>query len=159
MADVVIEYTIIEAPIFEFEFIEDPVLEFEIGPYVPGPQGPIGPAGGSVVSYIAGENLSSGRVVIIDGGQAFYFQPSNVAHSGRAYGITNASATTGNSVDIQVIGDVTDASYSIFSDQEVYVGADGELQTTKPVSGLLQKAGIAIGSNQVRIDFSTQIIL
>lgn len=122
-----------------------------------GPQGIPGPAGGSTVIYQAGETLSAGRVVIIDGGQAFYFQPSNAAHSGRAFGITITSAISGNDVSIQVIGEATDASFSSFSDVPLYVIADGELSATWPATGLLQKAGFGTGTNKVKIDFSIQI--
>ena len=122
-----------------------------------GPPGIPGPAGGSVVVYPAGETLSAGRVVIIDGGEAFYFQPSNAAHSGRAFGITSTSATAGNNVNIIVIGEATDSSFASFSDVPLYVIDDGELSTTWPASGLLQKAGFGTGTNKVKIDFSIQI--
>lgn len=125
------------------------------GDYVTGWEAP--GAGANLEVYPAGENLSSGRVVIIDGGEAFYFQPSTSAHGGRAYGFTKTSATTGNNVTIQRDGTVTDAAFSGFLDEALYVGDDGELQTSWPVSGLLQKAGIAAGGNKVRIDFSIQI--
>ena len=69
-------------------------MELEFGG-VPGPQGPPGPAGGSAVTWPAGENLSAGRVVIIEGGSAYHFQPGNVAHQGRAYGVTTTAATAG----------------------------------------------------------------
>lgn len=108
-------------------------------------------------TYTAGENLSAGRVVIIDGGAAFYFQPSNSVHGGRAYGMTKTSATAGNTVTVQRDGVLTDAAFSGFSDEPLYVGTDGELQTAWPVSGLIQKAGVAAGGNKVKIDFSIQI--
>lgn len=107
--------------------------------------------------YPAGQNLSAGRVVIIDGLEAWYFQPSDSAHGGRAFGITKTSATAGNDVTIQRDGTITDAAFSGFSDEALYVGDDGELQTTWPLGGLLQKAGVAVGANKVKIDFSIQI--
>ena len=110
-------------------------------------------------TYPAGENLSSGRVVIIDGGDAFYFQPATLAHYGRVFGITKTSATIGNDVTIQRDGAITDAAFSGFADEVLYVGADGELQTTWDAGGMVQKAGVAAGSNKVKIDFSIQIKL
>ena len=107
-------------------------------------------------TYPAGENMSSGRVVIIDGGQAWYFQPSDSTHAGRAFGITKTSASIGNDITIQRDGTITDAAFSAFSDEPLYVGTDGELQTTWP-SGLLQKGAIALGSNKIKIEFSIQI--
>lgn len=135
--------------------VESFVLEFD--GVLQGPQGESGPAGGSIVVYPAGENLSAGRVVIIDGGEAFYFQPSDFSHSGRAFGITATSATAGNNVNIYAIGEATDAAFSSFADVPLYVGNDGELQMNWPTSGLLQKAGFGTGTNKVKIDFSIQI--
>lgn len=129
------------------------------GPEGPeGPIGPPGPPGGSVVVYEAGQNLSAGRVVIIESGLAVYFQPADPTHAGRAIGITTTSATTGNDVSVQQLGSVTDASFSTYSNKMVWVGDDGELQEIPPSTGLLQKAGFGIGSNKVEIDFSQQII-
>lgn len=108
-------------------------------------------------TWQAGENLSAGRVVIIDGNEAFYFQPSEPSHGGRAWGMTITSATAGSDVTIQREGVVTDAAFSGFVDEALYVGADGELQTGWPGTGLLQKAGVSAGDNKVKIDFSIQI--
>ena len=132
-------------------------IEITIPVGMMGPQGPAGPAGGSVVEYPAGENLSAGRVVIIEAGEAWYFQPGTTAHGGRAFGITKTSATAGNDVTIQLEGTITDAAFSAFLDEALYVGTDGELQTTWPGAGLIQKAGISEGGNKVKIDFSIQI--
>lgn len=112
---------------------------------------------GSLETREAGENLSSGRVVIIEGNEAFYFQPSDPSHGGRAWGVTVSSATAGADVAIQRDGVVTDAAFSGFADEPLYVGADGELQTSWPGTGLLQKAGVSAGNNKVKIDFSIQI--
>jgi len=123
-----------------------------------GIQGDPGPAGGSTVIYPAGENLNAGRVVIIDGGQAFHFQPSDPTHAGRAFGITTTSAAAASNVTIQTIGEATDASFAAFADVPLFVGTDGELQTTRPTGAvILQSAGMGTGTNKVKIDFSIQI--
>lgn len=153
-SDMVYQFGIDETTII---FDSEPQTNFVFSD-VPGPQGPPGPAGGSVVQYPAGENLSAGRVVIIEGGEALYFQPSTPAHGGRAFGVTTTSALTGETVNIQVVGEPADASFSAFSDVPLYVGDDGEIQTTFPASGLIQKAGFGTGTNKIMIDFSTQIL-
>lgn len=122
-----------------------------------GPRGATGPAGGSEVTATAGETLSAGRVVVIIGGQAFYFQPATSAHLGMAYGITTTSATTGNQVSIQIGGVVTDGAFSALTEGQVWVGANGVVQSALPGSGILQKAGIYLGSDNLKIDFSIQV--
>lgn len=123
-----------------------------------GPQGPPGLPGGTSVTYQAGENLSSGRVVVIDGGQAFYFQPADSTHQGRAFGVTVTSATSGNSVDIQTVGERTDAAFSFTADTPLWVDSDGEIVNTQPGSGaLIQGAGVASGNKKILIDLSLNI--
>lgn len=124
-----------------------------------GPPGPAGPAGGSTVTYPAGENLSSGRVVIIDGGEAFYFQNTDATHAGRAVGITTTSAISGNNVTIQVSGIIQDAAFGFSPDNHLWIGADGEIFDTQPVGGVIvQKAGVAIDTKKLAIDFAIQIL-
>lgn len=122
-----------------------------------GPRGATGPAGGSAVTATAGETLSAGRVVVIDGGEAFYFQPGTAAHMGRAYGITITSANTGATVNIQISGEITDSAFSALTEGQVWVGTNGVVQTALPGSGILQKAGIYLGANKLKVDFSIQI--
>ena len=109
--------------------------------------------------YEAGQNLSSGRVVIIDNLQAWYFQNTNAAHVGRAYGVTKTSATTGNDVTIQVQGVIQDAAFNFTADRIVWVGADGEIYDAQPVGGvIIQKAGVAAEDRKMLIDFSITIL-
>lgn len=109
--------------------------------------------------YEAGENLSTGRVVIIDNLQARYFQNTDAAHVGRAYGVTKTSATTGNDVTIQVQGVIQDAAFNFTADRIVWVGADGEIYDVQPVGGvIIQKAGVAAEDKKMLIDFSITVL-
>lgn len=123
-----------------------------------GPPGPAGPAGGSTVTYQAGENLSSGRVVVIDGGQAIYFQPSDPTHAGRAFGVTTSSALSGNNVTIQIAGEITDGGISATADAAAWVTTNGQISGTAPASGLLQQAGMGITATKIKIQFSSLIV-
>ena len=111
------------------------------------------------VYYVAGEDINAGRCVIIDNGLAYHFQVSDPAHAGRAYGITIGSALTGQEVPIQLNGEVTDSAFSALDNLICWAAANGQLQTTLPIAGNLQKVGVGVGSNKLRIDFSTQIKL
>lgn len=123
---------------------------------MPGTPGADAP--GATVDYPAGENLSAGRVVIIDGGEAFYFQPSDPTHAGRAYGLTTTSATTGNDVTLQLLGEATDAAFSFSPNSTLWVGADGEIFDTVQAGVSHQKAGISSSANKLKLDFSVQIV-
>jgi len=130
-----------------------PVVVLPIG--LQGPAGPDGAAGGQTVDLTAGQNLSTGRVVIVDAGKAWYFQNTDAAHHGRAYGITKTSATANGTVTVALSGIVEDSAFGFAADTVLWVGADGEIFNTQPVTGVIfQKAGVAGGAKKIRIDFS-----
>lgn len=110
------------------------------------------------INVASGEALSSGRVVILDGEEAFYFQPSNPAHGGRAIGVTKTSASgSGEIVTVQISGIVTDGGITAVADAPCFVGANGQVLTTYPMTGNIQKCGVGISAHSMLIDFSTQI--
>ena len=116
-------------------------------------------ASANLETYPAGENLSAGRVVIIDGGEAFYFQPADSTHAGRAFGVTKTSATTGNTVTVQVQGTIQDAAFVFTADTPLWVWADGEVKNTQPATPtVLQRAGVAVEDKKMMIDFSICIL-
>lgn len=155
-ADTTISATVTET-VVAVNVVGPPTFNIEIESGVPGPQGPPGPAGGSAVTYPAGEVIAPARVVIIEGGEAFHFQPGNVAHQGRAYGISTASAILGASTTIQINGEIEHASFSFSADRVLYVFNNGIIVDTAPGLALVQLAGISSGANKMRIDFSVSI--
>lgn len=132
------------------------IVDVDVG--IQGPQGPQGPAGGTAVTYTAGEDLAAGRVVIIDAGEAFYFQPSLSAHQGRAYGVVTSAASLGEDASIQIGGEITNASFTFGDDTRLWVDADGEIVDTPPSVTVLQSAGTSAGSLTMRIDFSFSLL-
>jgi hypothetical protein len=154
MADITIE--IVENDV-TFNIIESEMtIEFPVS--LVGPAGQDGAdAPGTTQTWEAGENLSAGRGVLILGGVALYFQPNNTAHRGLLYGITTTSATAGNDVNIQLLGEVTDPAFSFSTGSMIWVGSDGELFEAVQ-SGTIQKAGIAVAADKIKIDFSIQIV-
>jgi hypothetical protein len=125
---------------------------------IAGPQGDPGPPGGASVSYPAGETLPAGRVVIIEGGEAFLFQPNDITHQGRAYGITTASANTGNAANIQIIGEVQNAAFTFGPEKILFVYNNGIIVDTDPELAIMQLAGVSTTTNKMRIDFALSIL-
>lgn len=135
-----------------------PVAIIPIG--AQGPRGEPGLPGGSSVEVTAGQNLSSGRVVIVDAGKAWYFQNTDAAHHGRAYGITTTSGTTNGTVTVAISGIIEDSAFSFAADTVLWVGADGEIFNAQPVTGVIfQKAGVAGAAKKVKIDFSLSTLI
>lgn len=128
------------------------------GPVGPaGPVGPQGPAGGSAVTYPAGEVVSPARLVIIEGGEVFHFQPGTVLHQGRAYGISTNTAAIGADVQVQIGGEIEHPSFSFGADKILYCFNNGIIVDTDPDLALTQLAGVSAGANKMRIDFSISI--
>lgn len=110
-------------------------------------------------TMVAGENLSSGRAVISNGGLAYYFQPSQISHVGRMIGVTTTSATTSGNVQVQPVGIVSDASLSFAENKILWVGDDGAITDTIDSGWLvLQKAGSSLENDKMSIDFSITVL-
>lgn len=110
-------------------------------------------------TYPAGQNLSAGRVVVIDGGEAFYFNPMDATHHNRAFGVTKTSATTGADVTIQPAYTViTDAAFTFSADIALWVDENGEVvNSIDPAWTIIQKAGVSLENDKMLIDFGTSI--
>ncbi|HNM25506.1 MAG TPA: DUF2190 family protein [Saprospiraceae bacterium] len=142
------------------EFVEE-ITEWCLGDYIPGPkgeQGDPGPAGGSVVTATAGQNLSSGRAVVSINNQIVYFNPADESHAGLLYGITKTAALTGQSVEVQLSGLFNETGLGFTPNQIVYAGASGVLTHTPPASGLIQQVGPAISANALSINITLTVI-
>jgi len=153
LASNVVETTVLESSVVELVVLESAVV-YHVGKT--GPTGPTGPAGGSVQTYPAGQTLSTGRVVIIEDGAVFYFQHTNEAHQGRAYGVTITSASTiGADVDVQLGGERADVSFNFTANKVLWVGANGVVFDSLPAGGvIIQKAGVSAEDRRMLIDFS-----
>lgn len=122
--------------------------------------GPAGGAASETIDLVAGQNLSTGRVVIVDAGKAWYFQNTDAAHHGRAYGITTTSGTTNGTVTVAISGIIEDSAFGFAADTVLWVGADGEIFNAQPVTGVIfQKAGVAGAAKKVKIDFSLSTLI
>ena len=154
LESVVQQGSILESKVVEITVLQSDVV-YAIGKQ--GPAGPQGPAGGSAVSYPAGEVIAPARLLVIEGGEAFLFQPGNLDHQGRAYGISTASAASGADVTMQIGGEMEHASFTFAADSILYCFNNGIIVDTDPDLALTQKVGVSSGSNKMRIDFSISI--
>jgi hypothetical protein len=132
----------------------EPCGPSDVLPDIPTPEEPDTP---KFETVIAGEPLSAGRVVIIDDGKAYHFQPSVPAHAGRFFGVTLMSALTGDTVQVQTQGIVSLSAYNFTQDSGLYVGNNGTLQHNFNILGNLQKAGVAIAQNSFLIQPVIQV--
>lgn len=103
-----------------------------------GPQGDIGPAGGSAIDVVAGAALGGHRVVYLDANhKAQYASNQTASHALIALGLTLGAAALDETVSVQRSGEVTEPSWSWTLEQPVYLGANGLLTQTAPTSPAL----------------------
>lgn len=124
-----------------------------------GSQGPQGIQGESLtsVTYIAGEPLGGNRVVSVNAlGTLVYPDLSSYTN---ILGITISSANLGATVEVQIVGTMTEPSWNWVPDYPIYAGTNGLLTQTPPESGLLYVVGYAITPNKIFIDKQQPILL
>lgn len=111
------------------------------------------PALSSIITVKSGGPLGSGRAVIMDGGKAIYFDPSNEFHGGRFFGITK-TAVGGPNLDVlvQTSGWFNASWLALTPDLPYYIGALGILSTTPPASGIVEIVGASIDINTIEIN-------
>lgn len=112
----------------------------------------------NLTEEIAGETISSGKVVYSSGGKIYNFNPGDVTLYGRSYGISKTSAVINQQLTIQWGGKFSEAGLGLVQDQIYYAGTSG-LPTTN-ITGflLIQPIGFAIDSDNLMINFTTAIL-
>lgn len=130
----------------------------EQGP--PGPQGIPGPTGGTALQYPAGMALGGHRMIVLDDtGLAIYADNSIPAHAGKVLGMTTGAANPGELATIQTGGELTEPSWSWLLNQPIYLGANGLLTQTPPVTGFSLIVGFPITATKAYISIKQLIFL
>ncbi len=114
----------------------------------PGPPGPTGPAGGSSITVVAGETLSGHRGVRFDAtGQAFYAHPDD----GTCAGVTLSAALVGNTVQVQLGGQIIEPSWAWDPDEPIYLAASGILTQDPVDADSLVEMGVALSATSMML--------
>ncbi len=82
---------------------------------------------------------------------------SNTNHIGRIAGITIAACEKDVSTSVIVIGPVTNTSWTWNPGDELYLNGSGNLSTTAPTSGFVQKIATAKSANIIELLFSPPV--
>lgn len=109
--------------------------------------------------YTAGTILGGQRVVMISGGQAVYFDPTNDNNAGKHLGMTVSAANAGEEVGVADNGTITNPGWNLTPDAVYYAAPAGMITAIIPTSGLFQRVGVAVNNNTLKLDFSEPISL
>lgn len=130
----------------------------EQGP--PGPVGPPGQAGASYLTFTADGALSGHRAVRpTTAGAVGYASSAVAADANSVLGITTGAAATGAAINVQASGEMTEVSWNWTPGLPVFLGTNGLLTQTPPVSGFQLVLGVAISPTKLAINIKQPIVL
>jgi hypothetical protein len=119
-----------------------------------GMQGPSGTggSGGTIETYVAGATVNGHRVVVTDeDGEAIHADNTDPTHANAATKISLGAALTGEDVQVQLVGRITEPSWAWTLNGTIYVGADGVLTQTPPAAPAVFSKPVAIAETATRI--------
>ena len=109
-------------------------------------------------TYTAGENLGGHRVVMIEGGLAVYYDPSDENNTGKKLGFSKHAAVTGDTVTVIHIGNLELIGWGLNTDAVYYAATNGLITPVIPTTGIFQRVGVAVSANKILVDFSEPIV-
>lgn len=115
-----------------------------------GIQGPQGPPGVATIQLVAGISLGGNRVVT---GAANYADNTDIATAGRAIGMTQGAAVLGATVNIVTVGEL-DGFSGLTINNPVYLSTNGTTTQVLPITGYIQRIGVAISATKILINLS-----
>lgn len=125
-----------------------------------GSPGSPGPSGTGSVVYDAGIPLSGHRVVFIDtDGLAYYADHDRLQDSQRVLGITIGAVTQHAPAVIMLFGEMTEPTWSWIEGFYIFLGSNGVLTQTPPVTGFQMEVAFAITSTKIMINPKPPIVL
>lgn len=131
------------------------------GTYVHPSNHPISMITGLVDSYTAGiGGINAGQVVFVTTTNTVQAaNSSNVTHAGRVVGIASATTAESDTVRVQKAGSIICPVWNLTPGNIYYLGAGGDIASTPPTTGFVQKIGVAETSTKLVIQIEPAILL
>jgi hypothetical protein len=127
---------------------------------IQGPAGPPSQGAVELMTKVAGESLGGHRVAIIDSdNKVYYADRTNLDHMYKVVGITRGAANVGDNVEIQTYGLMTEQSWNWTAGKPIFLGTNGLLTQTSPMSGFCLIIAKALTSTDIFISIKNPILL
>jgi hypothetical protein len=133
-----------------------------------GPSGPQGPQGSNglnglnglngsldIITLTAGTDLGGNRVVT---GAVEYADNTNLDTLTKAIGVTAGAAILGEPIHV-ISGGELEGFFGLTPNQPVYLSVNGTVTQTLPVTGYIQRIGVAVTSTKIIINLSEPLAL
>jgi hypothetical protein len=110
-----------------------------------------------VEEYTAGEIMSAERVVMLSGGKAYLFDPTDENNYNKAIGFSLNSVIVNDIVTVLKVGNVV-GGLVLVPDTLYYAGPNGTITATPPSTGVIVTVGTALDANTLVVDIQQSII-
>lgn len=116
---------------------------------------------GLIDFYTAGSGgVNGGQVVFVTTTNTVQAaNSSNVTHAGRIVGIASATTAESDTVRVQKAGSIICPVWNLTPGNIYYLGAGGDIASTPPTTGFVQKIGVAETSTKLVIQIEPAILL
>ena len=127
---------------------------------VAGADGAPGVAGGVVVLCTAGEALGGHRGVVLNASaEAVYASNAVPAHLHKVLGLTTGAVIIGAEATVQTGGEMTEPTWAWTLDAPIFLGENGLLTQTPPVSGFLLVVAFPVTATKIFIKLREPLAL
>jgi len=114
----------------------------------------------SIVQFIAGEEIQTGKVVYYNGTNVMLASPTNSSHAGKIIGIAASPATNGETINIQMYGIMTSEVLSFASPGTLFLGTSSFPSLTIPGGATyVQIVGVSMGGNKLLVVIDPGVIV
>lgn len=111
-------------------------------------------------SYIAGEDIHSGDLVILSGNQLFNYNHTDESNYDFALGIASQAGLLGDPIIVVIRGECYIPGWNLITDTLYYASSpSGKISETVPITGLLTPVGRSLSSDTLLVDIDESIIL
>lgn len=129
---------------------------------LPGPQGPIGPAGGTTIEKMAAMPLGGHRIVRSTGVNMADYADNRYPEQGDdILGLTLSAASSGSMVAIANGNEVTEPSWNWIPQQPIFLGENGTITQTPPdpdgTAAFIVEVGFAQSPTTMMVRIGTSI--
>jgi hypothetical protein len=111
------------------------------------------------INVNAGQALGGQRVVMVVGGDAFYYDETTDASMGATIGMTNAAASMGANVDVVIEGKVNSPGWGLTPGTVYFIASNGLISATPPASGVSLRVGVALDADTLLFKTDDEIFL
>lgn len=128
-------------------------------PGADGQDGQDGLASGQIVSKTAGAAISGHRAVRHNSSGLMVYASADQPEARSVYGISLGAASSGQSMQVQTLGDLEEPSWTWTPGLPIYLGLNGALTQTVPVANQQIQIGVAITATKAFIRLGQAIEL